>query len=62
MHEKTLLEYLQGLEEQVQLANARDMEVASQRETKVKQNVETTKWKTLTLEQSIKVVLFDQLL
>jgi hypothetical protein len=34
--EKTLLEKIQGLEKQVQLRNAIEMEVAAQRETKVK--------------------------
>jgi hypothetical protein len=44
------LEKVQGLEEHVQLANAKDMEVVAQREAKVKQDVETTKWKALALE------------
>jgi hypothetical protein len=48
--EKTLLEKIQGLEEQVQLASAKAMEVATQKETKVKEDVETTKWKALTLD------------
>ncbi len=48
--EKTLLKKIQGLEGQVQLANAREMEVVAQRKTKVKQDVETTKWKTPMLE------------
>jgi hypothetical protein len=34
--EGSLLEKIQGLEEQVQLANAKEMEVATQRQTKVK--------------------------
>jgi hypothetical protein len=57
-----LLEKIQGLEEQVQLASAKEMESVAQRETKVKQDAKITKWKAFTLEQSAKVVLFDQLL
>jgi hypothetical protein len=60
-HEKTLLEKIQGLEEEVQLANTRKMEIITQRETKVKQYVETMKWKALVLERSTKVALFNQL-
>jgi hypothetical protein len=48
--EKNLLEKIQGLEEQVQLANAKAMEVATQRETKVKEDIKRTKWKALALE------------
>jgi hypothetical protein len=44
------LEKIQGLEKQVQLANARKMEVVTQRQTKVKKHAETTKWKALVLE------------
>ncbi len=62
MREKILLENIQGLEEQLQLASAREMEVVAQRETKIKQDVKTTKWKALALEQLAKVVLFHQLL
>jgi hypothetical protein len=42
--------------------NAKETEVATQRQTKVKKHAKTTKWKALVLEQSVKVVLFDQLL
>lgn len=61
-HEWTILEKIQGLEKQVQLASAREMEVVAQRQTKVKKHAETTKWKAQVLEQSVKIVLFDQLL
>lgn len=59
-HEKTLLEKIQCLEEQVQQSKA--MEVATQREEEVKEDTKTTKWKALPLEYSTKVVLFNQLL
>jgi hypothetical protein len=36
MYEKTLLEKIQGLEEHIQLANAKKKEVVTQKETKVK--------------------------
>ncbi len=62
MCEKTLLENIQGLEEQIQLASAKEKEIAKQRVIKVKQDAETTKWKALALEQSAKAVLFYQLL
>jgi len=58
-HEKTLLEKIQCLEEQVQLTSAKAMEVATPREEEV---TKTTKWKALPLEYSTKVVLFNQLL
>jgi hypothetical protein len=44
MHEKTLLEKNQGLEEQIQLAGAREKEIAEQRDAKVKQDVKMIKW------------------
>ncbi len=49
-HEKTLLEKIQGLEEQIQLAGAKEKALATQREVEVKQDVETIKWKALALE------------
>jgi chromosome segregation ATPase len=60
--ERTLLEKIQGLEEQVQLASAREMEISTQREVKLKQDAKTMKWKALVLGQLAKVILFDQLL
>jgi hypothetical protein len=60
--EKTLLEKIQGLEEKIQLVGARKKEIVVQREAKVKHDVETSKWKALTLEQLAKAVVFDQLL
>jgi hypothetical protein len=48
--EKTLLEKIQDLEEQIQHAGAREKEIVTQRDAKVKQDVETTIWKVLTLE------------
>jgi hypothetical protein len=62
MCEKVLLEKIQGLEEHVQLASAREKEVVAQREAKNKQDVESMKWKALALEQLAKAVLIDQLL
>ncbi len=50
------------MEEQVQLASAKEKRVVAQKETKNKQDVESTKWKALALEQSAKVVPFYQLL
>lgn len=35
MHEKTLLEKIQGLEEQIQLAGAREKEIVELKEAKV---------------------------
>jgi hypothetical protein len=60
--EKTLLEKIQGLEEKIQFVGARKKEIVVQRETKVKHDAETSKWKALTLEQLAKAVVFDQLL
>lgn len=62
MCEKTLLENIQGLEKQIQLAGAKEKEIAKQRVIKVKQDVETTKWKALALKQSTKAIFFYQLL
>ncbi len=50
------------MEEQVQLASAREKEVVAQKEIENKQDVESTKWKALALEQLAKAVLFYQLL
>jgi hypothetical protein len=38
------------LEEQIQLANAKKKEIAKQKEAKVMQDAEMTKWKALTME------------
>ncbi len=62
MCEKTLLENIQGLEKQIQLADAKEKEIAKQRVIKVKQDVETTKSKALALKQSTKAIFFYQLL
>jgi hypothetical protein len=56
------LEKIQSLEEQVQLASAREMEITTQREIKVKQDAKMMKWKALVLGQLAKAILFDQLL
>lgn len=45
--EKALLEKIQGLEEHVQLANAKDKEAAAQREIENKHATKSTKWKAL---------------
>lgn len=50
MREKTLLEKMQDFEEQIWHAGAKEKEIVTQREAKVKQDVETIKWKVLTLE------------
>jgi hypothetical protein len=50
------------LEEQVQLVNAREMEIVTQREIKVKQDAKVMKWKALVLESLAKAILFNQLL
>ncbi len=39
-----------------------EREIVPQREAKVKHDVETTKWKVLTLEQLVKATFFNQLL
>jgi hypothetical protein len=44
------LEKIQGLEEHIQLVGAKVKEIIAQKETKVKQDAETSKWKVLTLE------------
>jgi hypothetical protein len=41
------LEKIQGLEEHVQLANAKDKEAAAQREIENKHATKSTKWKAL---------------
>lgn len=51
-----------NLEEWIKLKGAKEKAIATQREIEVKQDVETTKWKALTLEQSTKAIHFDQLL
>lgn len=50
------------MEEQVQLVNAREMEIVTQREIKVKQDAKVMKWKALVLESLAKAILFNQLL
>lgn len=60
--EKTLLGTIHDLDNQIQLVVVKEKEVAQQRETQDKHHVEMAKWKALTLEQSAKVVLYDQLL
>jgi hypothetical protein len=45
-----MLKKIQGLEEQIQLASAKEMEIIAQREVKVKQDAKTMKWKALVLE------------
>ncbi len=62
MCEKTLLENIQGLEEQIQLGGAKEKEITKQKVIEVQQDVETAKWKALTLEQSAKTVPFYELL
>jgi hypothetical protein len=50
------------LEEHVQLASAREMEIIAQREVKVKQDAKIMKWEALAFKQLTKAILFDQLL
>jgi hypothetical protein len=59
MCEKTLLEKIQGLEEQIQLIGAKEKEIVIQREVEVEYDAETTKWKALALKQLAKKILFD---
>jgi hypothetical protein len=49
------------LENQIQLATVKEKEVVEQKEAKNKHDVETSKWKAITLEHSVKAILYDQL-
>ncbi len=50
MCERTLLDKIQGLKQYIQLVGAKQNEITTKRELVVKQDVEMTKWKVLTLE------------
>jgi hypothetical protein len=49
------------LDNQIQLVIVKE-KVVEQKETKDKHHAEIVKWRALTLEQSTKAVLYDQLL
>ncbi len=48
--EKIFLEKIQSLEEQIQLASAKEKEIIEQREVELKHDAKTTKWKALAMD------------